>query len=127
MPGTYQLRVQGTGSATGSYSFRLSELTSATAITPGTPVSATLNPGTATNLYKFDVSAGDRVYFDQQSLSAGTVYSRLIDPFGHQVWFNSSGDVDTQELPFTGTYTLLVEGYIFNSSTPITSASTSRR
>jgi hypothetical protein len=115
-PGTYQLRVQGSGSATGSYNFRLSDLSSATAITPGTAVSGTLNPGNSTNLYQFNANTGDLFYFD--SLSGGYPnYWRLIDPYGQEVWSNylstSSG---TQALPSTGTYTLLVEGYVGNTS-----------
>ncbi len=34
VPGTYQLRVQGSGSTTGSYNFRLWDIAAATAITP---------------------------------------------------------------------------------------------
>src|SRR4030095_4835752 len=93
------------------------DLASATAINPGTAVSGTLNPGNASDFYRFDARAGDRFYFDQQSRSGGNVYWRLIDPYGQQVWTNSSfGDVDPQTLGFTGTYTLLVEGYILNTS-----------
>ena len=124
--GNYTLMVDGTVDHTGSYSFRLSDLASATPITPGTPVSGTLNPGNATNLYKFNANAGDLFYFDQQSLSGGNTYWRLIDPYGQQVWFNSFSDVDTQTLAFTGTYTLLVEGYVGNTRRSIT-ASTFRR
>ncbi|MEH2565659.1 CARDB domain-containing protein [Bradyrhizobium sp. AZCC 2289] len=119
VPGTYQLRVQGNGSTTGSYNFRLSDLASAAPITPGTLVSGTLSPGTATNLYQFNATAGDPFYFDQQSASSGNTYWRLIDPYGQQVWFNGFSDVATQQLALTGTYTLLVEGYAFNT-TPVT-------
>src|SRR5262249_1433759 len=37
-------------------------------------------------------------------------------PYGQQAWFNSFSDVATQALTSTGTYTLLVEGRIFNTS-----------
>src|SRR4030095_2917986 len=94
------------------------DLASATAINPGTTISGALNPGNASTLYRIDASAGDRFYFDEHSQSGGTVYWRLIDPYGRQVWFNGFGDVDTQALAFTGTYTLLIEGSIFNSSAP---------
>ena len=44
-------------------------------------------------------------------LSSGSYDWRLIDPYGQQVWYQQNGsDVATQALPFTGTYTLLVEG-----------------
>ena len=48
----------------------------------------------------------------------GSIFWRLIDPYGRQVWFSSFTDTDRQTL--TGTYTLLVEGYVSNGSTPIT-------
>jgi hypothetical protein len=85
-------------------------------LTPGTVVTGTLNPGNATNIYQFDGTAGDRFYFDRLSQGSGTVYWRLIDPFGQQVWWNGFGSVPTQALPSTGTYTLLVEGYTSNTS-----------
>jgi hypothetical protein len=87
-----------------------------TVITPGTPVTGVLAPGNATDIYRFNANAGDVFYFDQQSASSGNTYWRLIDPYGQQVWFNSFGDVATQAMRSTGTYTLLVEGYIGNTS-----------
>jgi hypothetical protein len=115
-PGTYQLVVQGSGSATGSYSFRLSDLASATTITPGTTVSATLSSGNATNLYQFTANPGDSYYFDAISFSTGSLYWRLLDQYGRQVWFQNYSSVPTQVLSVGGKYTLLVEGYISNSS-----------
>src|SRR5258708_34603004 len=88
-------------------------------MTPGTVVSGTLSPGTSTNLYKFNANAGDPFYFNQQTASSGNTYWRLIDPYGQQVWFNYFSDVARQPLALTGTYTLLVEGYLFNT-TPVT-------
>src|SRR5262249_11327831 len=49
--GSYTLAVRSSADTTGSYQFRLSDLATAAAITPGTPVSGTLNPADATNLY----------------------------------------------------------------------------
>src|SRR5262249_1587155 len=80
------------------------------------PVSGTLSPGNATSLYKFNANAGDPFFFDQQSVSGGSVSWRLIDPYGQQRWFNqyfstnstTFSDVPTAALPFTGTYTLLI-------------------
>ena len=115
--GSYTLAVAGTADGTGSYSFRLSDLSTAGMVTPGTPISGTLNPGAATNVYRINVSAGDLFYFDQQSQTSGSnLYWRLIDPFGSQVWSNSFSDVSTQALAFTGSYALLVEGGIGNTS-----------
>ena len=118
--GSYTLTVAGVGDHTGSYSFRLSDLASAIPITPGAVISSALNPGNATKLYQFNTNAGDLIYFDEQSVSGGpTVHWRLIDQYGQQVWFTSFSDVGTAAMPSTGTYTLLVEGYIGNTS-PVT-------
>jgi len=55
----------------GAYSFRLLDLGQALAITPGTSVSQqALTPANSTNAYQFNVTAGQRFYFDLQSLSA---------------------------------------------------------
>src|SRR5262249_13075417 len=107
--------------------FRLSDLATATPIMPGTPVSGTLDPGISTQLYQFNAVAGQSYYF--ASLAAGgSVFAndwRLIDPFGNALFKGiGSGPVAQPDqaflandggrltLPFTGTYTLLVEGSI---------------
>ncbi|RUY68488.1 LEPR-XLL domain-containing protein, partial [Mesorhizobium sp. M7A.F.Ca.CA.001.09.2.1] len=118
VPGTYQLRVQGSGSSVGSYSFRLLDVATAVPITSGTPVSGTLPSGTETALYRFDSQAGEKFFFDQQSNTGVTVSWRLIDPFGRTVWSNwfQNGDIDVQTLAFSGSYTLAIEGYVSNAS-----------
>src|SRR5262249_51626187 len=79
--GDYTLTVSGAGT-TGAYSFRLLDLAQATAVTPGTPLSGTLDPANETDLYRFQAAAGDRVFFDTQARSgAGSARWRLLDPF----------------------------------------------
>src|SRR6266496_1039526 len=110
--GVYQLNVSATAANTGAYSFKLSDLATATSYTPGSALSGTLNPAIQSQLFKFTANAGDKVFFDvQTALNAGGVF-RLLDPFGQQVFFTGS-DVDTFTATATGTYTLLVEGRIF--------------
>ncbi|RUZ73785.1 hypothetical protein EN942_33870, partial [Mesorhizobium sp. M7A.F.Ca.CA.001.14.1.1] len=113
--GSYTLVVDGNLDTTGPYSFRLLDVATAVPVVSGTPVSGTLPTGTETALYHFDAQAGEKIFFDQQNSSGGTVYWRLIDPFGRQVWFNGFGDQDVQALAFTGTYTLAIEGYVYGS------------
>ena len=115
--GDYVLTVETGGDITGNYSFRLLDMSSATVLTPGTTVSGQLAPANETDLYKFDAIAGDRYYFDQQTISGGATYWRLLDPNG-QVVFGPNGfsDVDTIMLSATGTYRLLVEGVYYASS-----------
>jgi len=116
VPGIYQLRVQGSASAIGSYSFRLLDLAAAQQIaTTGQPVSGSLPSGRETVLYRFDVQAGERYFFDWQN-GTSSANLRLIDPFGKQVWSQGFSDRDAETLALSGTYTLAVEGYISNPS-----------
>jgi hypothetical protein len=121
--GTFMLTISAVNSATGAYSFRLSDLASATTITPGTPVVGTLNPGNETDAYKFTATAGQKFYFDvTERTGAGNARWRLIDPNGNFVFNNVffgdvSSDVDTTVLPLTGTYTLLLEGRFNDTGT----------
>jgi len=119
MAGDYTLRVSANGDNTGGFQFRLSDLAAATPLTPGTPVNDTLNPANATAAYRFTAAAGDRVFFDSQSSSGlPNAYWRLIDPDG-QVIFSTglSNDPAAQTLSKTGTYLVLIEGYIGDNGT----------
>ena len=116
--GAYTLTVSGSGQTAGAYSFRLSNLTTATAITPGTAVSGTLSPGNSTTLYQFSGSAGQSFYFAHLSGGGSTNDDwRLVDPYG-EILFNSmlASDGGRVNLSATGTYTLLIEGGISDTS-----------
>jgi hypothetical protein len=109
--GSYQLRVQGT--ANSPYVFRLLDLAAAAVFTPGTPVTNTLSPASATAAYRFTIGSAGRYFFDAQS-SGGlpNAYWRLIDPYDNVVFITSLGsDRGPLSLGSPGTYTLLVEGY----------------
>jgi hypothetical protein len=85
LAGRYQLRIRGNGNTTGNYSFRVLNLADGVAVTPGTPVTASLDPGNETDVYRFTANAGDRVFFDRQTFSpanSGWVSWRLLDPYG---------------------------------------------
>jgi YD repeat-containing protein len=121
--GAYTLTVRGLGDATGAFQFRLLDAGTAPALTPGTPVSGTLNPASSTDAYRLTANAGDRFFFDLQASSntqGNTTFLRLVDPFGNDVFNNAFGfsasltSLPLQQgapLPATGTYTLLVEGF----------------
>ncbi len=119
--GDYVLTVDVSGDLTAPYQFRLSDLAQAAPLTPGTPVSGDLTPASETDFYRFVAAAGDPFFFDARSRSgAPSSVWRLVDPFGNFVpGFpgNSFADVDTLALPLTGTYTLLVEGGLFDTGT----------
>ncbi|WP_442506615.1 hypothetical protein SH528x_005469 [Novipirellula sp. SH528] len=117
--GDYQLVIDGVGDAVGAYSFRLSDLATATPLTPGTPVSSSLDPASETDAYQFNATAGERFYFDSQTVAPGSAYWRLLDPLGRVVANNFLGsDAEVAELPLSGTYTFLVEGYFYDA-TPV--------
>ncbi len=119
-PGTYTLTVSATGQTTGAYSFRLSDLSTATALTPGTPVSGTLNPANSSQFYQFNAAAAQAFYFARLSGSGGSSGDRwrLIDPYGNMLFSNPLGnDGGRLTLGAAGTYTVLVEGEIRDTGT----------
>ena len=114
--GDYSLTIHSPIEVTSPYTFRLADLASATPLTPGTPVSGILSPGNETDLYSFNVTAGERFFFDVQARTGQSARWRLIDPLGNVVFndaFDSAANmVDTLTLSQLGKYTLLVEGLI---------------
>ncbi|HEY6816092.1 MAG TPA: CARDB domain-containing protein, partial [Croceibacterium sp.] len=112
-PGTYEVLISASGANTGSYAFRLVPLSEAGAYTLGTSQSVTLTPGSRTAVYKFDATAGQKLYFDNVSGSTEP-YGRLIDPSGNVVFGPNRfiNDLEAPVLPLTGTYYLTVEGRI---------------
>ncbi len=121
LAGRYQIQIRANGNTTGAYSFRMQDIADGTVITTGTVVTSQLDPSNETDVYRFDAVAGDRLFFDrltQSPANSDWITWRLIDPHGQQVWgpINFSNDVDVTTLTRTGTYTLLIEGRIWNTS-----------
>ncbi len=115
--GDYTLTVLGSGDSVSGFQFRLLDFAAATPLTPGSPVNVINHPANATDLYRFDASAGDRFFFLYVGSSGiPNTYWRLIDPYDNILFsrnFNSSAGTNT--IPAAGTYTLLIEGYIGDS------------
>ena len=110
--GTYTLKLTNTsGTASGTYDFNMLDLpSSATALTLGSLVSGTLNPGTTAVVYDFSGTVGQRLFFDNQTASS-SVNLLLIDPYNNQLFNVSSGsDGGPLTLTATGTYYVLVDG-----------------
>jgi large repetitive protein len=103
---------------TGDYKFRLLNFTNATAFIPGAPIVDTLNPAMGTVLYKFTGNAGDKYYYDGQQ-ATGFIYppfARVYSPYGDIVAFASLNTfANTFTLPVSGTYTVTVEGRIYET------------
>ncbi|NNU43753.1 hypothetical protein [Ramlibacter montanisoli] len=74
-------------------------------------VTGSIDPGNATQAWRFDAAAGDRVAFDFLSASDADMQWRLISPAGDQLFSSFFGsDVAERTLTQAGSYTLLVEG-----------------
>lgn len=115
-PGYYQLTVDCDNSNTNSYAFRFVELTAAALVTTGTVISNSLSPGKETDLYQFTSAAGDRLLFDRLTVDAGlSVWWRLLDPYGNEVFSTPFNDVSSITQRVAGTYTLLLEGAVANA------------
>jgi hypothetical protein len=118
--GTYSLRVSAANP--GNYSFRVLDLAAAT---PLPTVPATLNPSNSTNLHQFNGTQGQIFYFDNTSFSTtdttGLTFASswsLYDQFGTQLFIQSiAADGGRIVLPNTGTYTVVVQGYISTDGT----------
>jgi hypothetical protein len=113
-PGTYTLAVSAQGTTTGAYDFQLLDLANATPITVGQQVDGQLKPADATNLYRFQGTAGESLFFDSHALDAQSTTWRVIGPAGTVV-FGANGlgqDSGPDTLTQTGTYTLMVEGNV---------------
>ena len=116
--GHYRLAVRGQGTHVGPFAFRLLDSATALPLTVGATVSHTVTPGNATQLYQFNVAAGDKLSFDSIAVSGGSGTWRLIDRYGRNVSSTQNLAVDATPLTLTtgGTYSLVVEGANTNSS-----------
>ena len=112
--GAYTLTVSGAGATTGAYSFRLLDLAAATPLTPGTPVSGTLDPANETDPYWFEAQAGtgssSTRWRGAGRETRGGGCSTLQQPVFDLGFSSASSDAGLFTLGATGTYTLLVEG-----------------
>ena len=114
VPGSYTLTVAAQGTTTGNYAFQLLDIANATPITVGQQVTDQLDPANTANLYQFQGTTGENVFFDSHTLNAQSTTWQVIGPDGTAVFgpstFGQSSGPDT--LTETGTYTLLVEGNV---------------
>jgi hypothetical protein len=109
--GQYTLVIDGTADHTESYRFQLVDVPDPVtlAITIGDVVSGQIAVQGEVDIYTFQATAGQRVFFDRQ---VGTVSIAwiLTDPAGTQVFSASFGDRGPVALSSPGTYTLTVDG-----------------
>lgn len=111
--GDYTLTLE-TGTVTGDYSFRLLDLSSATALNTGAATNGTLDAATTTHVYSFTAAASDRFLWNVSTYDGPSGgHWRLLDPSADVVAGGSLGGAQTAvDLTASGSYTLLVEGDI---------------
>ena len=108
--GEYQLIVDGSGTdITGDYSFRLLDLASATNLNFDTPINGTLEPGTETDLFQFEATAGQRLLFDDLGSEIGGFYT-IYGPGNQFITSRTIGFDGEINIPSSGTYTLVLQG-----------------
>jgi large repetitive protein len=111
--GTYTMIFDGSGDVTDVLSFELLDLSSATPIAVGTPISDSLADQTQTKLYKFAGTKGQRLNLQSLSASGNGALWTLIGPSDQAIGTQPfvSANIGIVTLPVSGTYTLEVIGY----------------
>ena len=112
--GTYRLIVNGDFGETGDYSFRLFDTVEAPVLTLDTPVTGSLDPGNSSNIYQFEGTADQKLFFN----SLGTASGRwLLYGPGNQLIESRSLSSDFEEiLTADGTYLLVIQGNTTNGT-----------
>ncbi|MFO1460363.1 MAG: hypothetical protein U1G08_13260 [Verrucomicrobiota bacterium] len=107
--GSYSLVIDGIGSITGPYKFRLYDVANLTPLAFDTVVTDTLNPGISARAYRFEGTAGQHLYLDGLGANAGGQFF-LYTP-NNASWASGGigGDFETT-LPVTGRYVLVAWG-----------------
>jgi hypothetical protein len=108
--GSYTLVLKATTEVTGSYGFRLIDVSQSPAMPVGfdTPVSGTNLPASSASVYRFTGTAGQRLFFDGTGTNAGIWRLYAPDNSAPFSYANLDGDFEAT-LPQSGTY-LLVAG-----------------
>lgn len=116
--GDYTLAINSPTDDQPEFSFRLLDLATAVPLAFGEGVAGELNPPNGTELRRFEATAGNRIYFDSTGGTAHNATWRLLDPAGQPVFFAGLRQDQFVTVPTTGTYTLLLEGYVAETLTP---------
>ncbi|WP_375494252.1 beta strand repeat-containing protein, partial [uncultured Nostoc sp.] len=106
--GTYKLVIDAVGGNTNAYSFSMLDVGQATAISLDSDVTGTLTPGSSTQLYQFNGSAGQHLYINSLLAASGNLY--IYDSANNRVTASPLSNDFELTLSRTDTYTLLVQG-----------------
>jgi hypothetical protein len=110
--GTYTLEIDGYDVGTGDYRFALRDMSLASVLASGTPVSGSLAAANQTVLYRFAGTAGQSAKLFAMSASRDEAVWRLVGP-GNQTLLGPgsiTANLGEAVLPMDGTYLVLVEG-----------------
>ena len=110
--GTYNLVLfGGTPAASVNYAFRVFDNSAPPNLTLGATTVGVLNPARSTDLYRFNGTAGQRIFFDGIDAHGVSVPATLYAPDGTQIFsVNSDQDSGPFTLNQTGEYRLVIYG-----------------
>jgi hypothetical protein len=109
--GLYTLKIFGNGDATGTYNFRLLDCGTVPALTIPSTNTVVLNPSAATEVYRLNAVAGQRIVLTSLSNSTTTASWSLVDPANQVLNSASIGtDLGTNQLQINGIYLIVVAG-----------------
>lgn len=115
--GAYTLRVRSQTNSTGSFGFKLLDLSAAPIVTLGGNQSLTLVPGNSTQLIAFDAAADDFLSYQFNSISEGEFNIWLIRQDGTVERYPSNGRNNFSfDFYYTGRYVLVVQGGLTNAA-----------
>lgn len=118
--GTYTVTLRNYSSqSAASYRFRVMDLSAVPVLAFNTSTSGALNPGFATEVYRFSGSLGQRLCFLNQSGDANSLDVRLVGPDDSSTSFSVSSTSSNvpYRLNVSGTYYLVVSGKQATAST----------
>ncbi|MEZ6035825.1 MAG: hypothetical protein R3C17_22220 [Planctomycetaceae bacterium] len=115
--GTYTLTLDADGDTTGAYAFRMLNLSGAPLLTPGTTVNDTLeNTGAETDAYQSASDGGRQVFLRfPHAESTERLLAAAWTSGANSICRRYGSDISDQTLSQTGTYTLLIEGYFYDT------------
>ncbi len=128
--GTYQLKIDGSGAATGDYSFRVLDVANAVELTLDELTIGTLADATNTDLFKFTATEGDKFYLDGQGDTFNGTYI-IYNQVNQSIVSQTFGFDREFTVTAEGNYLLALQGsgtealdYSFNLITPETTTET---
>jgi hypothetical protein len=109
--GTHRVVVDGSGFATGPYSFQIEDVAAATVLSLDNVTNGSLDPALDDQFFRFDGTAGQQLYFDGQGTSTCQSGWRLVSPANNDLGSACFGNDFEVTLPQDGTYVLVFASF----------------